>query len=72
MGARGQGAKGLGQRMYEWAHEAFPHTVDCRPIDVAPLLSASGFTVKQVEQRAVFGLPVEVVTAERARSCNTE
>ena len=65
--ARGKDKKGFGQRMYELAHEMFPHTVDCRPIDAAPLLTASGFTVKHVEARAVYGLPVEVVTAEKGR-----
>jgi hypothetical protein len=40
---------GLAQRLYEWAHTAFPHTVDCRPIDAAPLLTAAGFEVKVVQ-----------------------
>lgn len=51
------------QRLYEWAHEAFPRTVDCRPIDPEPLLKTAGFEVVHVAERSAYGLPVQVVTA---------
>ena len=48
-------------RWYEWAHASFPTVVDCRPLDVPPLLRAAGFQVGEVERRSVSGLPIEVV-----------
>jgi hypothetical protein len=54
---------GMMQRLYEWAHEAFPRTVDCRPIDPEPLLKTAGFEVVHVAERSAYGLPVQVVTA---------
>lgn len=63
--SKGRGRGGMALRMYEWAHDAFPRTVDCRPIEPAPLLKAAGFTVGRVEERSVYGLPVDVVVAEK-------
>ena len=64
--ARGGGG-GRALKMYEYLHQAFPKTVDCRPIDAAPLLEAAGFEVRSVEARSVAGLPVEVVVAGVAK-----
>ena len=64
--ARGGGG-GRALKMYEYLHQAFPKTVDCRPIDAAPLLEAAGFEVRAVEARSVAGLPVEVVVAGVAK-----
>jgi SAM-dependent methyltransferase len=66
--AKGRGRRGVGLRMYEWAHEAFPRTVDCRPIDAAPLLRAAGLTVVRVEGRSVYGLPIDLIVAEKLAS----
>ncbi len=53
------------QRAYDWMHRHFPHFVDCRPIDVAAVLSASGFRVRNTVQLEVWTLPITAVTADR-------
>ena len=46
-----------------WAlHEILPALIDCRPLLVAPLLAAAGFTVASEEQHTLFGLPLTAVT----------
>lgn len=52
-------------RLYEWAHDAFPAVIDCRPILVAAALEAAGFCRVHGEVRLLFGLPVELAVARR-------
>ena len=49
--------------LYQSLHEIFPGTIDCRPINPAPLLTAAGFIVSRQEGRAMFGLPLSIIMA---------
>jgi ubiquinone/menaquinone biosynthesis C-methylase UbiE len=52
-------------RAYDWIHRKYPTLVDCRPIQVSQALEQIGFSVEISELRSLWGLPVEVVIAER-------
>jgi demethylmenaquinone methyltransferase/2-methoxy-6-polyprenyl-1,4-benzoquinol methylase len=54
---------GLVGRLYEWLHGQFPAYIDCRPIPVQQVLQEAGFEPTAVEERSMWGLPVEVVLA---------
>ncbi len=47
-------------RLYAWAHDHYPGTVDCRPIDVGQVLAQGGFRIGHMERRSLWGLPVEI------------
>lgn len=51
--------------VYLWAHEAFPTWIDCRPIDVAPLVVAAGFEIDSLRAESLWGLPVDLVRATK-------
>ena len=53
------------RRIYEWVHELVPAFMDCRPIFAARALRRHGFLLKEVRHRRMWGLPVELVLAER-------
>jgi demethylmenaquinone methyltransferase/2-methoxy-6-polyprenyl-1,4-benzoquinol methylase len=55
-------------RVYEWAHQHWPHFVDCRPIDVAGALRAAGFATTYEASTDMWTLPVAVVVGARAQS----
>jgi ubiquinone/menaquinone biosynthesis C-methylase UbiE len=51
-------------KIYEWFHKKFPAYVDCRPIFVKDTLRESGFKIKNSEKATLFGVPVNMFTAE--------
>jgi demethylmenaquinone methyltransferase/2-methoxy-6-polyprenyl-1,4-benzoquinol methylase len=59
----GRGRAGLISRLYRWAHQTFPTTVDCRPIVAQQALQDAGFCILEVTQAATWGLPVDIVLA---------
>jgi ubiquinone/menaquinone biosynthesis C-methylase UbiE len=56
---------GLMLRLYEWAHEKLPRYVDCRPIFVMQAIATAGFPVTDAVRMPMWGLPVEIVLAEK-------
>jgi demethylmenaquinone methyltransferase/2-methoxy-6-polyprenyl-1,4-benzoquinol methylase len=56
---------GTAVKIYEWFHEKMPIAVDCRPIYAQPALAAAGFTIKDVSSLSMWGLPVEIILAEK-------
>ena len=52
-------------RLYEWAHEKLPQYVDCRPIFVMQEIANAGFPVADAVRMPMWGLPVEIVLAEK-------
>ncbi len=50
-------------KVYEWFHAKMPRVVDCRPIRVEALLTATRFEVRQVAEANIWGLPASAVLA---------
>jgi len=61
-----EGGSRLMLRLYRWAHARFPAWVDCRPIAPSALLEGSGFRVREVLWRSLWGLAVQIVRAAPA------
>ena len=53
------------RRAYEWSHRRFPAWVDCRPILVKEALLGVGFKIQDSTCQSMWGLPVEIVIAQR-------
>lgn len=51
--------------LYEWVHKNFQNYVDCRPIFVNKALEDADFQIINVTVMSMWGLPVEIVMAER-------
>jgi demethylmenaquinone methyltransferase/2-methoxy-6-polyprenyl-1,4-benzoquinol methylase len=52
-------------KIYEWFHARMPALVDCRPIYVCKIIEAAGFELAEASEKAMWGLPVEIVTARK-------
>ncbi len=53
------------RRLYEWGHARLPQVLDCRPIFVQRAIEAAGFRTCTSTRASLWGLPVEVVAAEK-------
>lgn len=52
-------------RLYEWLHFRFPAFLDCRPIRAWELARSVGFELAEATQKAMWGLPIEIVIARK-------
>jgi demethylmenaquinone methyltransferase/2-methoxy-6-polyprenyl-1,4-benzoquinol methylase len=59
-------APNLMSRLYEWLHNRFPKTIDCRPIYVREALEAAGFTTVELVTRSLCTIPIDVVLSHKA------
>jgi len=62
-----EGKPGLMLRLYEWAHDRFPRYVDCRPIYAQAAVRQAGFRLVDTIVTSTWGLPVEIVLAQKSR-----
>jgi len=51
------------EKTYQWMHRHFPHIVDCRPIDVRPLLESNGFRIAEETRLEIWSMPVSAILA---------
>lgn len=59
---------GTAVKIYEWFHEKMPVAVDCRPIYAQADLTAAGFSIQDVAAMSMWGLPVEIILAQKGGS----
>jgi ubiquinone/menaquinone biosynthesis C-methylase UbiE len=59
------GGRSLARDLYERVHDRFPIVADCRPIFVRRAMEEASFEVIDATQNSIWGLPVEIVLAER-------
>jgi demethylmenaquinone methyltransferase/2-methoxy-6-polyprenyl-1,4-benzoquinol methylase len=59
---------GTAVKIYEWFHEKMPVAVDCRPIYAQADLTAAGFSIQDVSAMSMWGLPVEIILAQKGGS----
>jgi ubiquinone/menaquinone biosynthesis C-methylase UbiE len=52
-------------RLYAWFHKHLPTYVDCRPIDATRMIQAAGFYMEKRQAGSIWGLPVQVVLAQK-------
>ncbi|MFW9831360.1 MAG: class I SAM-dependent methyltransferase [Candidatus Thorarchaeota archaeon] len=53
-------------RLYEWVNRFFPQWVDCRPIYSEQALKESGFKICKSKIQHMFGLPIEIIVAQKS------
>ena len=58
--------RGLMLRLYEWAHQRWPTSIDCRPIHARESLHAAGFRITEAAAASMWGLPVEITLASKS------
>ncbi len=63
--AKDQRGDALPALLYGLAHRMLPQWVDCRPIFVGSLLREYGFSIAATTRYAMWGLPVDVVLAQK-------
>jgi ubiquinone/menaquinone biosynthesis C-methylase UbiE len=51
--------------VYEWLHERMPAAIDCRPIYAEAALRSAGFDICTIESDVMWGLPVEIILAQK-------
>jgi demethylmenaquinone methyltransferase/2-methoxy-6-polyprenyl-1,4-benzoquinol methylase len=56
---------GLPEKIYEWIHTKLPVLVDCRPIPSDMYLDQAKFKILDVTTKSMWGLPVDIVSAEK-------
>ena len=59
---------GTAVKIYEWFHEKMPVAVDCRPIYAQSDLTTAGFDIKDTTSMSMWGLPVEIILAEKGET----
>jgi ubiquinone/menaquinone biosynthesis C-methylase UbiE len=57
--------KKISVKLYEWFHVRFPAYVDCRPIFARQTVTTAGFRVTDMTEMMMWGLPVDVIIANK-------
>ena len=60
-----KGMDSLIVRIYEWVHDRFTKYVDCRPIYLKRLVKEAGFSIEDLIETSMFGLPVDIILAKK-------
>lgn len=58
-------SKNFISRLYLWAHKRIPGMIDCRPISILHFLNEKRFMIIHKEIQRLYGLPVEILMAEK-------
>ena len=52
-------------KSYEWFHRKFPKMIDCRPIPIRDFVSEAKFTITDLVEKNMWGLPVDIILAKK-------
>lgn len=58
----------LACRLYKWGHRHWPTVLDCRPIQAEGFLVAASFSIRETRNTDMWGLPVDILLAEKTIS----